>query len=37
LQRHIQLWRALHGPEQEMVFAQRHEPGEAAQAAHATP
>ena len=31
LQRHIQLWRALHGPEQEVMFAQRHEPGEAAQ------
>jgi len=31
LQRHIQLWRALHGPEQEVMFTQRHEPGEAAQ------
>jgi hypothetical protein len=31
LQRHVQLWRALHGPEQEVMFAQRHEPGEAAQ------
>jgi transposase len=31
LQRHMQLWRALHGPEQEVMFAQRHEPGEAAQ------
>lgn len=31
LQRHIQRWRALHGPEQEVMFAQRHEPGEAAQ------
>ncbi len=31
LQRHIQVWRALHGPEQEVMFAQRHEPGEAAQ------
>jgi len=31
LQRHIQLWRALHGPEQAVMFAQRHEPGEAAQ------
>jgi transposase len=31
LQRHIQQWRALHGPEQEVMFAQRHAPGEAAQ------
>ena len=31
LQRHIQEWRALHGPDQEVMFAQRHEPGEAAQ------
>lgn len=31
LQRHMQLWRALHGPEQAVMFAQRHEPGEAAQ------
>jgi hypothetical protein len=31
LQRHVQLWRALHGPEQEVMFTQRHEPGEAAQ------
>ena len=31
LQRHIQTWRALHGPEQEVMFAQRHEPGESAQ------
>ena len=31
LQRHIQRWRALHGPEREVMFAQRHEPGEAAQ------
>ena len=31
LQRHIQVWRALAGPEQEVMFAQRHEPGEAAQ------
>jgi transposase len=31
LQRHIQRWRALHGPEQEVMFAQRHAPGEAAQ------
>jgi Helix-turn-helix len=31
LQRHIADWRALHGPEQEVIFAQVHEPGEAAQ------
>lgn len=31
LQRHIQTWRALHGPEQEVMFAQQHQPGEAAQ------
>ena len=31
LQRHIQRWRALAGPEREVMFAQRHEPGEAAQ------
>jgi len=31
LQRHVQLWRALHGPDQEVMFTQRHEPGEAAQ------
>lgn len=27
LQRHIQRWRALHGPEQEVYFPQRHRPG----------
>lgn len=31
LQRHIAGWRAQHGPEQEVVFPQRHQPGEAAQ------
>jgi len=31
LQRHIHVWRALSGPEQEVMFTQRHEPGEAAQ------
>lgn len=31
LQRHIQTWRALSGPERDVMFAQRHEPGEAAQ------
>jgi hypothetical protein len=31
LQRRIRQWRAMHGPEQDVVFAQRHRPGEAAQ------
>ncbi len=31
LQRHIARWRALHGPEQEVIFDQRHTPGERAQ------
>src|SRR6266852_1652156 len=31
LQRHIARWRALHGPEQEVIFEQRHQPGERAQ------
>ena len=31
LQRHIAAWRALHGPEREVLFEQIHEPGEAAQ------
>src|SRR5258707_12669129 len=31
LQRHIAQWRALHGPEQEVIFEQRHIPGERAQ------
>jgi hypothetical protein len=31
LQRHVAVWRALHGPEQDVVFEQRHTPGEAAQ------
>jgi transcriptional regulator with XRE-family HTH domain len=31
LQRHIASWRALHGPEREVLFAQCHVPGEAAQ------
>src|SRR5437868_4225819 len=31
LQRHIARWRALHGPEQEVIFEQRHIPGERAQ------
>ena len=31
LQRHIQRWRALDGPEGEIMFEQRHVPGEAAQ------
>jgi Mu transposase, C-terminal domain len=31
LQRHIALWKALHGPEQEVIFEQRHTPGERAQ------
>jgi hypothetical protein len=31
LQRHIQHWRALHGPEREVMFAQEHFPGERGQ------
>ena len=31
LQRHLARWRAVHGPEQEVIFAQRHTPGERAQ------
>lgn len=31
LQRHIARWRAVHGPEQEVIFPQRHQPGERAQ------
>jgi hypothetical protein len=31
LQRHIRLWRALHGPEQEVFFSQVYKPGEQAQ------
>jgi Mu transposase, C-terminal domain len=31
LQRHIARWKALHGPEQEVIFEQRHTPGERAQ------
>lgn len=31
LQRHVERWRAQHGPEREVVFAQDHRPGEAAQ------
>jgi len=31
LQRHIARWRALHGPEQEVIFEQRHTPGERGQ------
>jgi Mu transposase-like protein len=31
LQRHLAKWRALHGPEQEVIFAQRQIPGERAQ------
>jgi len=31
LQRHIAGWRALYGPAREVLFAQSHEPGEAAQ------
>jgi hypothetical protein len=31
LQRHIARWRALHGPEQDVIFEQRHTPGERAQ------
>jgi hypothetical protein len=31
LQRQIATWRALHGPEREVIFAQQHTPGERAQ------
>lgn len=31
LQRHIARWRAISGPEQEVIFQQRHQPGERAQ------
>jgi hypothetical protein len=31
LQRHIKIWRALHGPEQEVYFPQVHTPGKLAQ------
>src|SRR3989440_7412854 len=31
LRRHIARWRALHGPEHEVIFEQRHTPGERAQ------
>src|SRR3989449_1464075 len=31
LQRHIAHWRALHGPEREVMFEQQHSPGERAQ------
>ena len=31
LRRHIARWRALHGPDQEVIFEQRHTPGERAQ------
>lgn len=31
LQRRVKRWRAAHGPEREVVIAQRHRPGEAAQ------
>src|SRR5437870_2944865 len=31
LQRHIARWRAVSGPEQEVIFEQRHQPGERAQ------
>jgi len=38
LQRRVKRWRAAHGPEQEIVLAQQHRPGEAAQTdfTHAT-
>jgi Mu transposase-like protein len=38
LQRHVKRWRAAHGPEREVVLAQQHRPGEAAQTdfTHAT-
>lgn len=31
LQRHVKRWRAAHGPDRDVVFAQHHRPGEAAQ------
>jgi hypothetical protein len=31
LQRRVKRWRAAHGPDQEVVLAQQHRPGEAAQ------
>ncbi len=31
LQRHIQQWRVLHGPDREVMFAQQHTPGERGQ------
>lgn len=31
LQRHIQRWRAVHGPDKEVIFEQCHQPGERAQ------
>jgi hypothetical protein len=31
LQRHVKRWRAAHGPDREVVLAQQHRPGEAAQ------
>ena len=31
LQRHVQAWRVRHGPEQEVMFPQQHEPGRLAQ------
>ncbi|MFL5587298.1 MAG: IS21 family transposase [Ktedonobacteraceae bacterium] len=31
LQRHIAQWKALHGPEQDVIFEQRHRPGERGQ------
>ena len=38
LQRRVKRWRAAHGPDREVVFAQQHRPGEAAQTdfTHAT-
>jgi hypothetical protein len=38
LQRHVKQWRAAHGPDREVVLAQQHRPGEAAQTdfTHAT-
>lgn len=38
LQRRVKRWRAAHGPDQEVVLAQQHRPGEAAQTdfTHAT-
>jgi Mu transposase, C-terminal domain len=38
LQRHVKRWRAAHGPERDIVVAQQHRPGEAAQTdfTHAT-